>query len=360
MASIDLSPQMAQQIFEGEGGMYYSWSSSKLPLLSEAKIGAGKLVLKPCGFALPHYSDSSKVGYVIQGTCGIVGMVLPNAPAEKVLKIKKGDTIPVPSGVVSWWYNGGDSELIVVFLGETSKAYVPGEFTYFLLTGAQGILSGFSTEFVSKAYDMNEDEANAVAKSQTGVLIVKLEEGTSMPCPVSGENNNKMTYNIDREVPDIDVAKAGAFTMLTPTKFPFLGEVGLSANHETLCPNAICTPIYTTDSTFQVTYVVGGSGRIQIVGIKGERILDTKVTAGHLFVVPRFFAVSKVADEEGLECFSIVTSSQPVFAEFGGALSVWKALSPSILQVSLNLNAELGEIFVSKIKESTILMPPKN
>ena len=56
-------------------------------------------------------------------------MVFPKASEEVVLKLKKGDTIPVPSGVVSWWYNQGDSELDIVFLGETSNAYVPGEFT---------------------------------------------------------------------------------------------------------------------------------------------------------------------------------------------------------------------------------------
>ena len=56
-----------QTLFEGEGGAYYSWSSAKSPLLSEAKIGAGKLVLQPYGFALPHSADSPKIGYILQG-----------------------------------------------------------------------------------------------------------------------------------------------------------------------------------------------------------------------------------------------------------------------------------------------------
>lgn len=65
---LNLEPQMADQtLFEGEGGAYYSWSTANSPLLSEAKIGAGKLVLQPCGFALPHYADSPKIGYVLQG-----------------------------------------------------------------------------------------------------------------------------------------------------------------------------------------------------------------------------------------------------------------------------------------------------
>nr|POE45888.1 hypothetical protein CFP56_40925 [Quercus suber] len=63
----DLTPKFAQKVFEGEGGAYYSWSSSEFPILGEDKVGAGKLVLHPRGFALPHYADSSKVGYVLGG-----------------------------------------------------------------------------------------------------------------------------------------------------------------------------------------------------------------------------------------------------------------------------------------------------
>ena len=65
----DLSPRLAQQLFDGEAGSYYSWSSSEFPLLAEEKVGAGRLVLQPRGFALPHYADSSKIGYVLQGIC---------------------------------------------------------------------------------------------------------------------------------------------------------------------------------------------------------------------------------------------------------------------------------------------------
>lgn len=63
----DLTPKSAQKLFEADGGAYYIWSSSDNPVLAEVKVGAGKLVLQPHGFALPHYADSSKLGYVLQG-----------------------------------------------------------------------------------------------------------------------------------------------------------------------------------------------------------------------------------------------------------------------------------------------------
>lgn len=37
-------------------------------MLSESKLGAAKLLLHPLGFALTHYADSSKIGFVLEGT----------------------------------------------------------------------------------------------------------------------------------------------------------------------------------------------------------------------------------------------------------------------------------------------------
>lgn len=36
-------------------------------MLHEGNIGAAKLALEKNGLALPHYSDSSKMAYVLQG-----------------------------------------------------------------------------------------------------------------------------------------------------------------------------------------------------------------------------------------------------------------------------------------------------
>jgi len=65
--AFDLTPKKAEALFEGDGGGYYTWTTSEVPLLAQQNLGAGRLLLQPRGFALPHYADSSKVGYVIQG-----------------------------------------------------------------------------------------------------------------------------------------------------------------------------------------------------------------------------------------------------------------------------------------------------
>ncbi|RVX04626.1 hypothetical protein CK203_023481 [Vitis vinifera] len=292
---LNLAPKFAQKIFEGEGGTYYRWSSAEYELLKEAKVGGGRLVLQlVASLSLTMLTPTELVMFFKVCSCGVVGMVSPNASQEVVLRLKKGDIIPVPSGAVSWWYNDGDSELIIVFLGETSKAYVPGEFTYFLLTGTQGILGGFSTEFNSRAYNINNEEAKKLAKSQSGVLLIKLPEGHKMPHP--------------------------ARTVLINCKEVSLPWRSWAQRHLVkLDANAMSSPVYdAADSSVQVIYVAKGSGRIQVVGINGERALDTKVKAGHLFVVPRFFVASAIADGEGIEYFSMITTTQPVFGEFTG------------------------------------------
>lgn len=63
----DLTPKTATKLFEGEGGAYYEWSTSDMPLLAKANAAGGFLFVQPAGFALPHYADTNKLGYVLQG-----------------------------------------------------------------------------------------------------------------------------------------------------------------------------------------------------------------------------------------------------------------------------------------------------
>ncbi|XAR55225.1 hypothetical protein NMG60_11035241 [Bertholletia excelsa] len=320
-----------KKIFEGEGGSYYSWSASDFTC-SEPRIGGGRLLLHPRGFALPHYGDSPKIGHVIQGSC-TVGIVRPGAPQEKVCTVKEGDAILMPSAWVSWWFNGGDSDVVVVFVGHTSNAYVPGEFTYFLLTGTLGLLSGFSDDFIRRFYSMNEEDATKLVKSQPGTLIVKLEEGKAIP-------QSREESIADFIYPLGSNWKNGIGSYWTE-------KPGLNAKVERLGPGGVSSPEY-LDSEIQATYVVKGGGRIQIVGINGERAMDASVTAGDLFVVPKFFAAAMIAGEEGMECFSVVTASEPSFGKLNGKTSVWATLSLEALEAALGVTPEFAELFKSK------------
>lgn len=65
---VDLSPKIKKKVYGGDGGTYYAWCLDDLPMLRKGNIGAAKLAIEKNAFALPRYSNSAKVAYVLQGT----------------------------------------------------------------------------------------------------------------------------------------------------------------------------------------------------------------------------------------------------------------------------------------------------
>lgn len=357
-----LTPAEPKKILSSEGGSYYAWASSDLCMLAEAKVGAAKLLLNYRGLSLPKYSDSSKVCYVLQGS-GVAGILVPEAESERVVKIRKGDAIAVPMGVISWWFNDNSSEVLeILFLGDTSKAHRSGEFTdFYLMGGSNGLFHGFSKEFVSRAWDLKEDKVEHLLQSQSGTGIVKLKEGKRLPTPESQEEKDgdklKLVFNCEEAKLDVDVKNGGRVVVVTSDYLPMLEQIGLGADLVKLDPAAMCSPGFSSDSAFQVTYIARGHGRVQVVGIDGERVLEVEVKAGFLFIVPRFFVVSKIAGNDGLEWFSIITTPMPIFCHLAGKTSVWKALSKEILTASFDVDEEIEEHFRSKRMQDAIFFP---
>ncbi|PIA28670.1 hypothetical protein AQUCO_06800090v1 [Aquilegia coerulea] len=327
-------------------------------MLERGNIGASKLSLQKNGLSLPRYSDSSKVAYVLQGS-GTSGIVLPEAEKEKVIAIKKGDAIALPFSVVTWWYNNEDTELVVLFWGTTLKAHKAGEFTDFFLTGSNGIFTAFSTEFVGRAWDLEQNQAKSLVASQTGSGIVMLRDGTILPEPRMADRDG-IALNCEEAQLDVDIKNGGRVVVLNTQNLPLVGEVGFGADLVRLDGSAMCSPGFSCDSAYQVTYVIRGSGHVQVVGADGKRVLKTTVKAGFLFIVPRFFIVSKIADNDGLEWFSIITTPNPIFSHLAGRTSVWKALSPEVLQASFNVAPDVEKLFTSKRTADAIFFLPPN
>ena len=208
---------------------------------------------------------------------------------------------------MTWWYNKEDTQLVVLFLGDTSKAHKTGSFTNFFLTGSNGIFTGFSTEFVGRAWDLGESVVKTLVGNQTGNGIVKLDAGFKITEP-SEKHRNGLVLNCLEAPLDVDIKNGGRVVVLNTKNLPLVREVGLGADLVRLDGSAMCSPGFSCDSAYQVTYIVRGSGRAQVVGVDGKRVLETTVKAGNLFIVPRFFVVSKIADPEGLEWFSIIST----------------------------------------------------
>lgn len=72
---LDLTPKLPKKVYGGDGGSYFAWCPEDLPMLKEGNIGAAKLALEQHGFAVPRYSDSPKVAYVLQGSSSLQKVV---------------------------------------------------------------------------------------------------------------------------------------------------------------------------------------------------------------------------------------------------------------------------------------------
>ncbi|KAG8072645.1 hypothetical protein GUJ93_ZPchr0006g42344 [Zizania palustris] len=356
--SMDLSPKRPVKAYSSDGGSYYDWSPADLPMLHTASIGAAKLSLFAGGLALPSYSDSAKVAYVLQGK-GTCGLLLPEATAEKLIPVKEGDALALPFGVVTWWHNASSPDLVILFLGDTSKGHTPGRFTNMQLTGSTGIFTGFSTEFVARAWDLPQDAAATLVSTQPGAGIVKIKDGHKMPDP-SDKDREGMVLNCLEAPLDVDIKNGGRVVVLNTQNLPLVKEVGLGADLVRIDAHSMCSPGFSCDSAYQVTYIVRGSGRVQVVGIDGKRVLETRAEGGCLFIVPRFFVVSKIADDTGMEWFSIITTPNPIFSHLAGRTSVWKAISPAVLEASFNTTPEMESLFRSKRLDSEIFFAPTN
>ncbi|KAI3937979.1 hypothetical protein MKX01_027906, partial [Papaver californicum] len=230
---------------------------------------------------------------------GTAGIILYEAEKEKVISVKKGDAIALPFGVVTWWFNRDETELVA------------GEFTEFALTGANGIFTGFIPEFVKE-----------LVGSQKGTGVIKVNDGFKLPEP-SEVDRKGMTLNCLEAPLDVDIKNGCRVVVMNTKTLPLVDQVGLGADLVRIDAGSICSPGFSCDSAYQVTYIVRGSGRAQIVGIDCKRKLELIVKAGDLFIVPRFFV----------------------------------ALNPEVLEASLNVSPEAEKHFRSKRLNAEIFFP---
>lgn len=340
MAAPDMSAKPGKAIVQSDAGSYVAWSGAEQPAVAAEKLGCGLLVLKPLGFALPHYADSSKFGYVLQGSA-VVGVLPAGDAKERVVRLEAGDVIAVRLGDVTWWYNDADAaDLTILFMGDTAGAVSPGDISYFLLAGAMNVLNGLDEGLLAKAWGVTREQAGTAFHSQAAALLTKLSDKLTGICPHEHDRNG-LVVNAFRVPP-------GRVETVTAAHLPALGELGFSVGLARLEAGAVHAPWVIREAAAQAVYVARGSGRVQIVGTGGATLLDAEVAAGSLFVVPRFAVACVAAGADGMEWVSLIKSPRPVVEYFTGKGSVLGSLTPQVVQASLNVAPGLVELLRDK------------
>ncbi|KAJ3692886.1 hypothetical protein LUZ60_011981 [Juncus effusus] len=354
--AVDLSPKTGNALFDSDAGAYYAWTGANQPILKEKNLCAGRLVLKPLSLAMPHYSDSQKFAFVLEGTA-IGGVVLAGESKERVTNLKKNDLIVLPLGNLTWLYNESDSDFSIILLGDTDVSVHPGDFSYFLLSGAINICNGLSTEFLTKAWTINETQAHTLFKSQPALLVTKLKEKLQGIKPHE-QDKKGIAVHVNSVRPEVEVKNAGHVITITSANISTLKEAGFCVSVTKLEPKAMRSPGFGPDAAVQEIYVMKGSGHVQIVGTNGLNVVNQEVKEGSLFVVPSLFVLSVVAGSEGMEWISLIKTSKPFYHCLTGKSSFFNILTPQVLQAALGADSELVNDLKAKGGTNGLLIPP--
>ncbi|EEE70185.1 hypothetical protein OsJ_30264 [Oryza sativa Japonica Group] len=322
MAATDMSPKAGKPLVENDAGSYLAWSGKDQPAVAGEKLGCGLLVLKPLGFALPHYADSGKFGYVLGGSA-VVGVLPAGVDArERVVRLEAGDVIAMRAGEVTWWYNDTDGEdVTIVFMGDTAGAVSPGDISYFVLAGPMGVLGGLDAGLLAKASGLTSPEQAATAfRSQPAALLTRL----------NGKLHGVRPREHDRHGLVVNAARVPADS----------NTGGAAPRDEDGHRGAPASA-----GAARAVYVARGSGRVQVAGAGGaSTLLDAEVAAGSLLVVPRYGVSLAAADDAGgMELVSLIKSPRPATEHFTGKGSVIGGLTAEIVQAALNVSPEFVE-----------------
>ena len=356
-------------------------------------------VIEPQGLVVPRYSNTPALAYIIQGK-GYVGLTFPGCPAthqqqfqlfeqrqsdqahkfrdehQKIHEFRQGDVVALPASVAHWFYNGGDTPAIVVYVydiksfanqleprqkefllaGNNQRGQQIFEHSIFQHSG-QNIFSGFNTEVLSEALGINT-EASKRLQSQNDQRgdIIRVKHGLQLLKPTltqrqeehrqyqqvqyrEGQYNGldenfctiKARVNIENPSrADYYNPRAGRITLLNNQKFPILNLIGMGAARVNLYQNALLSPFWNINA-HSVVYIIQGSVRVQVANNQGRSVFNGVLHQGQLLIIPQNHAVIKKAEHNGCQYVAIKTISDPTVSWVAGKNSILRALPVDVI-----------------------------
>eukprot|EP00258_Populus_trichocarpa_P015103 XP_006370929.1 legumin B [Populus trichocarpa] len=394
------------------------------------------------GLLLPAYSNAPKLVYVEQGR-GIQGAVFPGCPEtfqssgqvsrdqsqssedqhQKVRQVREGDVVALPSGVADWFYNDGDSPLVLVQLLDTSNPanQLDQDFRNFFLAGNpqrelqsqrssyqrdqfegqrgrqdegesrrhqqdrhRNVFGGFDEKILAEAFNIDTRLARSMRneKDNRGI-IVRAEHELQVVSPhQSREEEREIEYrggrgggfngieetfctarlkhNInDPERADFFNPRAGRLTTVNSLNLPILRSVQLSVERGVLYPNAMMSPHWNMNA-HSIIYITRGNGRIQIVGDNGQTIFDGEVREGQVVTAPQSFAVVKKAGSQGFEWVSFKTNDNAQVSELAGRVSTIRGLPVEVVANSFQISREDARRLKNNREEVSVFSPSQS
>ncbi|KAL5725511.1 hypothetical protein ACHQM5_008648 [Ranunculus cassubicifolius] len=402
---------------QSEAGVTEYWDENN-EQLDCAGVSVTRHVIQPRGLLLPHFHNTPKLTYIIQETFQQQSSQQQSQSErereseqqgereqqgrdqhQKVRQVRQGDIVAVPVGVPNWFYNDGETPLIMVTLLDTSnnenqldqnqRAFYLGgnpqqqrqEGSLSPHRGSQqqqqrqqhqeqqsnNIFNGFDEQMLAEAFGVSTETARKlrgendrrgnIVRVENELQVIRpprrqeeqrqqgqeQEQERQMSPPNGLEEslcNIKLRTNIDNPSrADVYNPRAGRITRVNSRKLSILRLFQLNVERGVLYRNALVAPHWNLNS-HSVIYVTRGNARVQIVGNYQQPIYDGQLRQGQLLVVPQNFVVVKRAGDQGFEWIAFKTNDQAMTSPVAGRNSVIRALPEEILMNAFRISSE--------------------
>ncbi|KAJ9547822.1 hypothetical protein OSB04_020365 [Centaurea solstitialis] len=417
---------------EYEGGSIEFWNVNE-DQFQCVGVEPARKTIHPNSLSLPSFHPYPRLIFIEQGQ-GIVGVHFPGCAETYDTGVQQGQGqgprrmgeggILTPKGppftpglstrsAVHWIYNDANQEVVAVSINDLNNPanQLDMQRRPFFLAGGSGsqgsspfeqgkkapwqqqqgggnfnfqnIFSGFDTELLAEAFNLNPQIVRAMQESRNRGLIVRVQQPMQFITPEEQQQfrqprqqqqrpgggwlngleeticSEKILYNLDsqREA-DISSRQAGKLNYVNQHKMPILAYLDLSAEKGYLQPNALLSPHWPMNNHV-VMYVLNGDARVQVVSNNGQTVLDQQVNRGDIFVVPQFFATTARAGQSGFEWVAFKTSRSPMKSPVAGYTSVFRAMPLDVITNAYQISPSQAQCLKTNRETESILFSPQ-
>ncbi|KFK42732.1 hypothetical protein AALP_AA1G032500 [Arabis alpina] len=391
-----------------EAGQMEVWDHTS-PELQCAGVTLARITLQANSIFLPAFFSPPALAYVVQGK-GVIGTIVSGCPEtyeevegsrgggedqprrfedmhQKLESFRRGDVFASLAGVSQWWYNRGNSDVVIVMVLDVTNRENQLDQTprMFQIAGSKtqeqqqpltwplgnNVLSGFDPNIIAEAFKIDIETAKDLQnQKENRGNIVKAKGPLHFVTPSPRQrqqdgiaNGIEETYctarlheNIDDpERSDFFSTRAGRISTLNSLNLPVLSIVRLNAVRGLLYSGGMVLPQWTANAN-TVLYVTGGQAMIQIVDDNGQSVFNEQVGQGQVVVIPHGFGVSKTAGETGFEWISFKTNDNAYVNTLSGRTSYIRAVPAAVLKAAYGVTEEEAKKIKFNQQETMLAM----
>uniref|UniRef100_A0ACD5T7C8 Uncharacterized protein n=1 Tax=Avena sativa TaxID=4498 RepID=A0ACD5T7C8_AVESA len=314
---------------------------------------------------------------------------------QRVHRIKQGDVVALPAGIVHWCYNDGDAPIVAVYVfdvNNNANQLEPRQ-KEFLLAGnnkreqqfGQNIFSGFSVQLLSEALGISQQAAQRIqSQNDQRGEIIRVSQGLQFLKPIVSQQGPEQAYqpiqSQERQSTQYQVGQSTQYQEGQSTQYQEGQSYDRSFNglEENFCSvearqnienpkradtynpragritrlNSKNFPIlnlvqmsstrvnlyqnavlspYWNINAHSVIHMIQGRARVQVVNNHGQTVFNDILRQGQLLIIPQHYVVLKKAEREGCQYILFKTNPNSMGSHIAGKTSILRALPVDVL-----------------------------